>query len=119
MTPAEATLTPLRAFRIALNLDSDKICAHADISRSYLTRLEQGAIPSVEIAERVVRAIKSGACSREKTQRRAEVLEPAEMFFSRLGGKLEAFSEMHLLYPERFQANKPEGDTSWSKNTAK
>lgn len=107
------SLTPLKAFRIALNLDSDKICLHADISRSYLTRLEQGAIPSVEIAARIIGAIKSGECAREKTQRRAEVLEAASKMFETLGGELSALSEMHLLYPERFMPQSNKDETTW------
>ncbi len=63
MAIASKPLTLLKAYRIVHNLDTNKICQKAEISRPYLTRLEQGAIPSPEIAERLVKILTDADCA--------------------------------------------------------
>ncbi|SEI14462.1 helix-turn-helix domain-containing protein [Paraburkholderia hospita] len=110
-------LTLLKAYRIVNNLDTTKICVKADISRPYLTRLEQGAIPSPEIAERLVKVLKDQDCarvsqpsaqSRRQQETKIEMMESARHLVSQTAEKHPEFArdgirEIHLLYPARFQ----------------
>lgn len=107
----ELGLTLLRAFRIFHNLDATKICQEADISRGHLTRLEQGSVPSPEMAEILVRVLNdvpalSGPQLRE-TELRRERFEEARIFIERayktyVNFKDGRLCEDHLLYPERY-----------------
>src|SRR5262245_6830948 len=74
-------LTLLKAYRIIHNLDTNRICEQAGISRSYLTRVEQGATPSAEVAARLVQVLGNIADLRAahtpSTTARVELLEAA------------------------------------------
>lgn len=105
-------LTLLKAYRIVNNLDTNKICTKADISRPYLTRLEQGAIPSPEIAERLVKVLKDQDCARatqpSAQSTKIEMLECARQLITSIAARhpefvREGIREIHLLYPARFQ----------------
>lgn len=105
-------LTLLKAYRIVNNLDTNKICTKADISRPYLTRLEQGAIPSPDIAERLVKVLKDQDCARatqpSAQSAKIEMLECARRLITTIAAQhpefeREGIREIHLLYPARFQ----------------
>jgi len=106
MTTSDKPLTALKAFRVARNLSPDKICAAAQISRSYYTRLEQGGVPAPEVAECMVRVLNSGDCQRDKQPTKSEqnekLLSTCENMLTRLGGLFMPITEIHLLYPDRF-----------------
>ncbi|RKP47575.1 helix-turn-helix domain-containing protein [Trinickia fusca] len=113
MSTRPKPLTLLKAYRIANNLDTNKICEQARISRSYLTRVEQGATPSAEIAARLVRVLTSAECvrvpQRATTPTRAESLESARRLLEQTKALHAEFAEqgireIHLLYPQRYQA---------------
>lgn len=107
-------LTLLKAYRIVNNLDTNKICEQARISRSYLTRVEQGATPSAEIAARLVEVLTNVNCVRASqpcatTPTKAESLESARRLLDRTKALYAEFAEegireIHLLYPQRYQA---------------
>ncbi|MDR6398050.1 helix-turn-helix domain-containing protein [Herbaspirillum seropedicae] len=104
MSSSTVPLTPLKAFRIANNLDSDQIVQQAEISRSYLTRIEQGNVPSPDIAARMVVVLNSGKCARVHKTHREDALQEAKQFLSAIPGWTGTLSEIHLLYPERYKA---------------
>ena len=111
-------LTLLKAYRVAHNLDTAKICTLADVSRSYLTRLEQGAIPHPDIAERLVKVLKNADCVRdsrpsEHPQKR-ELLDAARRWIDVVRLRDSEFAthgvrEIHLLYPDRYQSEEEVG----------
>ncbi|PCE30072.1 helix-turn-helix domain-containing protein [Burkholderia ubonensis] len=105
-------LTLLKAYRLINNLDTNKICTKADISRPYLTRLEQGAIPSPEIAERLVSVLQDHDCARASQPSaqpaKIELLQSARRLIDATTAKhpdfaLDGIREIHLLYPARYQ----------------
>lgn len=107
----ELGLTLLRAFRIFHNLDATKICQEATISRGHLTRLEQGSMPSPEVAEILVRVLNDvralSAPQLRETELRRERLEEARIFIQHARRTHQNFKdgrlcEDHLLYPERY-----------------
>ena len=113
MTTDSKPLTLLKAFRIVHNLDTNKICAQARISRSYLTRVEQGTTPSAEIAARLVEVLQKPDCVRASirsaTPTQLESLEGAKRLIDRMKAThpefaAEGIREIHLLYPQRYQA---------------
>lgn len=113
MTIDSKPLTLLKAYRIVNNLDANKICELASISRSYLTRVEQGATPSVEIAARLTQVLTNIDCvrtaQRTSSPTRVESLESAKRLLERIKAlhaefAKEGIREMHLLYPQRYQA---------------
>lgn len=113
MTIDSKPLTLLKAYRIANNLDANKICELASISRSYLTRVEQGATPSVEIAARLIGVLTNVDCvrtaQRSSSTIRGESLESAKRLLDRVKSlhaefAREGLREIHLLYPQRYQA---------------
>ncbi|MEX3917837.1 helix-turn-helix domain-containing protein [Paraburkholderia sp. BR10872] len=104
-------MTLLRAFRIFHNLDATKICQEATISRGHLTRLEQGSMPSPEVAEILVRVLNDVRClsapQLRETELRRERLEEARIFIQHARRTHPNFKdgrlcEDHLLYPERY-----------------
>jgi len=111
MVHATKPLTLLKAYRIANNLDTNKICIKADISRPYLTRLEQGATCSPDIAERLVKVLIDAECTRQAERSgnplKVEMLESAKRLIELTKAQDAEFSkfgirEIHLLYPERY-----------------
>lgn len=113
MTIDPRPLTLLKAYRLVNNLDANKICELASISRSYLTRVEQGATPSVEIAARLIQVLTNVDCvrtaQRSATPTRVESLESAKRLVERVKAlhiefAQEGIREIHLLYPQRYQA---------------
>jgi transcriptional regulator with XRE-family HTH domain len=113
MTIDSKPLTLLKAYRIVHNLDTNKICEKAKISRSYLTRVEQGATPSAEIAARLVEVLKNLDCvrasPRSATPMKLESLEGARRLVeltktTHLEFEQEGIREIHLLYPQRYQS---------------
>jgi transcriptional regulator with XRE-family HTH domain len=112
-------LTLLKAYRVAHNLDTAKICQRADISRPYLTRLEQGAIPSPDIAERLVKVLKNAECVRDSSRasenpQKIELLDAARRLIDVVRTSDPDFAangvrEIHLLYPERYQSEEEVG----------
>lgn len=113
MSTESKPLTLLKAYRIVHNLDTNKICERANISRSYLTRVEQGVTPSAEIAARLVQVLTDVDCVRasqpSNTPNQVETLESARRLVERTKVLHEEFAregirEIHLLYPKRYQA---------------
>jgi len=111
-------LTLLKAYRVAHNLDTAKICLLADVSRSYLTRLEQGSIPSPDIAERLVKVLKDADCVRHSRPsehpQKMELLDAARRWIDVVRTRDAEFAahgvrEIHLLYPERYQSEEEVG----------
>lgn len=107
MPALEKPLTALKAFRVYRNLSPDKICQVAGISRSYFTRLEQGAVPTPAVAATLARALNSNECARDRehaqTDHGAKLLSACEeILTNRLGGLFVPITEIHLLYPDRF-----------------
>lgn len=116
---ASPRLTLVKAYRIVHNLDTNKICEQAQISRSYLTRVEQGATPSAVIAARLVKVLTNTDSMRAAhppaTTAKAELLEAARRLVEYNKAAHPEFAngciqEIHLLYPERYQAGSPYGD---------
>src|SRR5579863_3854396 len=103
-------LTLLKAYRVAHNFDTAKICLRADISRPYLTRLEQGSIPSPDIAERLVKVLSDADCVRDSSRpsenpQKLELLNAARRLIDVVRTRDTEFAahgvrEIHLLYPE-------------------
>lgn len=117
---AAPRLTLLKAYRIVHNLDTSKICEQSQISRSYLTRVEQGATPSALIAARLVKVLTNADAVRAAhppaTTAKAELLEAARRLLAYNKAVHPEFAngciqEIHLLYPERYQAESPSGAT--------
>jgi hypothetical protein len=97
MTIDSKPLTLLKAYRIVNNLDANKICELASISRSYLTRVELTNIDCVRTAQRA------------SSPTRVESLESAKRLLERIRAlhaefAKEGIREIHLLYPQRYQA---------------
>lgn len=113
MSTDSKPLTLLKAYRIAYNLDANKICVRAAISRPYLTRLEQGAVPTADVALRVVQALRDKECVRiaqpsaQPNTNKIEMLEHARRLIEIAQEKhtdfAEGIQEVHLLYPSRYQ----------------
>ncbi|RDU98739.1 helix-turn-helix domain-containing protein [Trinickia dinghuensis] len=117
MSVESRPLTLLKAYRIVHNLDTNKICEQAKISRSYLTRVEQGATPSAEIAARLVEVLTNVDCVRasqpSNTRNQLETFESARRLLDRIKVlhtefAREGLREIHLLYPKRFQLGEGE-----------
>lgn len=117
MSVESRPLTLLKAYRIVHNLDTNKICEQAKISRSYLTRVEQGATPSAEIAARLVEVLTNVDCVRasqpSNTRNQLETFESARRLLDRVKAlhvefAREGLREIHLLYPKRFQLGEDE-----------
>ncbi|WP_144153328.1 helix-turn-helix domain-containing protein [Paraburkholderia sp. BCC1885] len=113
MTIDSKPLTLLKAYRIANDLDANKICEMASISRSYLTRVEQGATPSAEIAARLIGVLSNADCvrmaRRASSPTRVKSIERAKRLVERVKTlhaefAQEGIREIHLLYPQRYQA---------------
>lgn len=112
-------LTLLKAYRVSQNLDTAKICLMADISRPYLTRLEQGSIPSPDIAERLVKVLRDPDCVRDSSRpsenpQKIELLDAARRLIDGIRTRDIEFAshgirEIHLLYPERYQSEEEVG----------
>ena len=112
-------LTLLKAYRLANNLDTAKICLRADISRPYLTRLEQGSIPSPDIAERLVKVLRDADCVRDSSRpsenpQKIELLDAARRLIDVARTRDTEFAvhgvrEIHLLYPERYRSEEEVG----------
>ncbi|WP_167354368.1 helix-turn-helix domain-containing protein [Cupriavidus nantongensis] len=114
MSASDRPLTALKAIRVARNLSPDKLCEAAGISRSYFTRLEQGGVPTPEVAASLARILNSGTCGRDKdgapSEQKTKLLAACKELLDRMGGVYMIVSEIHLLYPERFAARQPEKD---------
>lgn len=117
MSAESRPLTLLKAYRIVHNLDTNKICEQAKISRSYLTRVEQGVAPSVEIAARLIKVLTNVDCVRaaqpSNTRNQLETLESARRLVERTRAlhaefAREGLREIHLLYPKRYQSGEEE-----------
>jgi transcriptional regulator with XRE-family HTH domain len=112
-------LTLLKAYRVAQNLDTAKICLRADISRPYLTRLEQGSIPSPDIAERLVKVLRDADLVRDSSRpsenpQKIELLDAARRLIDAVRTRDAEFAEhgvreIHLLYPDRYQSEEEVG----------
>ncbi|CAN7783482.1 helix-turn-helix transcriptional regulator [Cupriavidus necator] len=116
MPASERPLTALKAIRLARNLSPDKLCEAAGISRSYFTRLEQGGVPTPEVAASLARILNSGTCGRDRegapSEQKTKLLAACKQLLERMGGVYMIVSEIHLLYPERFSERLPEKDTA-------